>query len=327
MGRVVLVTGVARDLGAGFARALATTPGIDKVVGLDVFPPQADLQGVKFVRVDIRTPVVGKVLAVEDIDTVVHMNVAAPQRGIGARGSIKELNVIGTMQLLAACQGSANVSKLVLQSATAVYGTSPRDPAMFTESMAARGGIGGGFPKDAVEVEGYARGFGRRRPDVLLTTLRMSNVLGHGVLTPFGEFFKLPALPTVLGYDPRLQFVHPEDAWGALTRAVVEDHPGIFNVAGADVVSLGQAARRLGRPTLRLPSLGFATMTHRLVRAMKSDFTPELSRLLMYGRVVDTTALRETFGYEPLHTTPETLDEFAIGARPGVLSAVGGVHG
>lgn len=324
MGRVVLVTGVARDLGAWFARTLTESAGVDKVVGLDVFPPQSDLQGVKFVRADIRTPVVGKVLAVEDVDTVVHMNVAPPQRGIAARGSVKELNVIGTMQLLAACQGSANVTKLVLQSSTAVYGTSPRDPAMFTESMPARDGVRGGFPKDAVEVEGYVRGFGRRRPDVAVTMLRMSNVLGRGVLSPFSEYFDLPVLPAVLGFDPRLQFLYPTDALDVLTEAVLEDHPGTFNVAGGEVVSLTQAARRLGRPTLPLPPVGFATTTHRIVRAMRSGFTPELSRLLMYGRVVDTSALRENFGFAPAYSTPETLGEFARGARSGVLSAVGG---
>src|SRR5699024_10432702 len=138
-------------------------PEIDKVVGLDVYPPHDDLRGVKFVRADIRTPVVAKVLAVEDVDTAVHTNVAAPQRGVGSRGPAKELNVIGTMQLLAACQSSTDVTKLVLQSSTAVYGASARDPGMFTEQMPARDGVQGGFPKDAVEVEGYVRGFGRRR--------------------------------------------------------------------------------------------------------------------------------------------------------------------
>lgn len=325
MGRVVLVTGVSRDLGARFARSLAAAPDVDKVVGLDVYPPRIDLPGVKYVRADIRTPVVGKVLAVEEVDTVVHLGVG-PNRG-APRGSVKELNVIGTMQVLAACQSSADVTKLVVGSSTAVYGASPRDPAMFTESMAARDGVSGGFPKDAVEVEGYVRGFARRRPDVLVTILRMSDVLGSDVSSPFGQFLQLPVLPVVLGYDPRLQFLHPEDAIGVLSASTTEDHPGTFNVAGDEVVSLAQTARRLGRPTLRLPSLGFASLTHRLVRAMRSDFAVDLNGLLMYGRVVDTTALRETFGYEPLYTTPETVDEFAVRTSTGMLSAVGSTDG
>ncbi|MDO9379321.1 MAG: NAD-dependent epimerase/dehydratase family protein [Nocardioidaceae bacterium] len=322
MGRVVLVTGVARDLGALFARTLAGNPEVDRVVGLDVVPPAGDLRGVKFVRADIRTPVVGKVIAVEDVDTVVHMNL-----GSSNRGSVKETNVIGTMQLLAACQAAPQVRKLVLQSSTAVYGTSPRDPAMFTESMSPRAGVRTGFPKDAVEVEGYTRGFARRRPDAVVTTLRLGTILSPHVRSAFGDYFSLPALPAVLGYDPRLQFLHPHDAIETLRLATLEDRPGTYNVVGDEVTTVSQAARRLGRPLVRLPSVGFTSLTYRLVRQMGSRFTPELSRLLTYGRVADTAALRDLFGYEPRYTTPQTLAEFADGVAPGLLAAVGGHRG
>src|SRR5690242_21811529 len=126
MGRVVLVTGVAGTFASRVSRTLAElgeNSGIDRVVGIDLRPPEGDLGGVKFVRADIRTPVVGKVIAVEDVDTVVHLDVNPPKRG--RSGGAKELNVIGTMQLLAACQRSSTVSKFILGSSTAVYGSSP----------------------------------------------------------------------------------------------------------------------------------------------------------------------------------------------------------
>ena len=88
MSRVVLVTGVAGSFASVFARRLADLgedAGIDKVVGIDTILPDGDLGGVKFVRADIRTPVVGKVIAVEDVDTVVHLDVNPPQRGRGRR--------------------------------------------------------------------------------------------------------------------------------------------------------------------------------------------------------------------------------------------------
>ncbi|MDQ3664175.1 MAG: NAD-dependent epimerase/dehydratase family protein, partial [Actinomycetota bacterium] len=131
MGRVVLVTGVAGQLGSETARRLSTDPEVDKVVGVDVLPPRGDLGLVRFVRADIRNPVIAKVLAVEDVDTVVHMSVLATPGRFGGRTSMKEINVIGTMQLLAACQKSTSVRKLVLKSTTAVYGSSPKDPALF----------------------------------------------------------------------------------------------------------------------------------------------------------------------------------------------------
>ena len=49
---------------------------------------------------------------------------------------MKEINVIGTMQLFAACQRAPGVQRLVVKSSAHVYGSSPNDPAMFTEDMA-----------------------------------------------------------------------------------------------------------------------------------------------------------------------------------------------
>ena len=104
MGRVVLVTGISRDIGRRFARAAATDPSIDRVIGVDVVPPRGDIGDVSFVRADIRNPVIAKVIAKEDVDTVVHMSVIATPGSAGGRNTMKEHNVMGTMQLLAACQ-------------------------------------------------------------------------------------------------------------------------------------------------------------------------------------------------------------------------------
>ncbi len=324
MSRVVLVTGVAGSFASTFAKRLADLgedAGIDKVVGIDTTLPDTDLGGVKFVRADIRTPVVGKVIGVDEVDTVVHLDVNPPQRG---RAGGKELNVIGTMQLLAACQRSSTVGKLVLGSSAAVYGSSPRDPAMFTESLLARHGVRSGFPKDIVEVESYVRGFARRRPEVIITTIRAAQVLHATIDTPLRNYLSNPVLPSVLGFDPRLQFLSLEDAIEILVQAVVHDRPGTFNAAGDGVILLSQAARRLGRPMVPLPPIGFAVAARRFIRAMGSDIPPDLHRLLTFGRAVDTTALRDIFGYELQHTTLETFDHFRTSLRPGIMAAMGG---
>ncbi len=322
MGRVVLVTGVASNFASQCALRVAALEGVDKVVGIDTILPTGQLDGVKFVRADIRTPVVGKVIAVEEVDTVVHLDLGPPTRG--RSGAAKELNVIGTMQLLAACQRAAGLTKFVLGSSTSVYGTSPRDPAMFTESLLARDGVRSGFPKDIVEVESYVRGFARRRPEVIITTLRGAQLLHPDIDTPIRNYFDNPVLPMALGYDPRLQFLHLDDAMNVLAESVLHDRPGTFNVAGDGVVLLSQAARRLGKPLLPLPSLGFAAGARRALKVMGSDLSPDLHRLLMYGRVVDTSALRDIFGYELKWTSEQAFEEYRSSARPGILSSLGG---
>ncbi len=184
--RVVLVTGVSRFLGARVAHALQADPGIERVIGVDTVPPTTSLGRTEFVRVDIRTPSIAKVISSAKVDTVVHLNlVTAPT---GPRSSMKELNVIGTMQLLAACQRSPDMRKLVVRSSAAVYGSSPRDPAVFAEDDEPVDPPSSGYAKDAVEVEGYVRGLKRRRSDLAVSTLRFANFLafnvaGDGVLT------------------------------------------------------------------------------------------------------------------------------------------------
>ena len=84
MGRVVLVTGVSRDFGGRFARALTADPAVERVIGVDVVPPHGDLGEVAFIRADIRNPVIAKVIAGEEVDTVVHISVEAnPGRAAG----------------------------------------------------------------------------------------------------------------------------------------------------------------------------------------------------------------------------------------------------
>ncbi|MCF3963720.1 NAD-dependent epimerase/dehydratase family protein, partial [Streptomyces fuscigenes] len=324
MGRVVLVTGAARQLGGRLVRHLRREPGVERVVAVDAVAPEHALDGAVFVRADIRRPAIARVLAEHRVDTVVHLDVTGTPLGGGSRASVKESNVIGTMQLLGACQKSPAVRRLVVKSSTGVYGSAPRDPAVFTEATPPKSLPSGGFAKDAVEVEGYVRGFARRRPDVAVSVLRFANILGPSAGTPLGAYFSLPVLPTVLGYDPRLQFVHEDDVLAVLLLVADEERSGprgsgTFNVAGDGVLLLSQCARRLGRPTVPvlLPAVNWMGSALRTTRM--TDFAPEQIRLLTHGRVVSTDLLREGLGFSPAYTTAEAFEAFARGRGGGLL--------
>ncbi|MEU6175585.1 NAD-dependent epimerase/dehydratase family protein [Streptantibioticus parmotrematis] len=326
MGNVVLVTGVARRLSGRFIRSVQRELGVDRVIGVDSVPPEHPIGDAEFVRADIRQPMIAKVLAEHAVDTVVHLDVTGMPlgRSRGGRALVKETNVIGTMQLLGACQKAPSVRRLVVKSTTSVYGSAPRDPAVFRETTQPKSLPGGGFAKDAVEVEGYVRGFARRRPDVAVAVLRFANILGPSADSPLAEYFSLPVLPTVLGYDPRLQFVHEDDVLDVLRVASREAergtlNSGTFNVAGDGVLLLSQTARRLGKPTVPvlLPAVRWVGAALRGVGV--TDFSREQIRLLTHGRVVDTTQMRETLGFTPRYTTAGTFEDFAACRGPGLL--------
>jgi UDP-glucose 4-epimerase len=316
--RVVLVTGVSRDLGSRFARTLAAEAHTE-VVGIDVVPPRHDLGKADFVRADIRNPVISKVIAARGVDTVVHLAVVATP-GAGGRSSMKEINVIGTMQLLAACQKAATFRKLVVQSSISVYGASPRDPAKFTEDMSARAQPRTGFGKDSFEIESYVRGLARRRPDVVVTTLRLANLMGAGVDSHVTRYLSLPVVPRVMGFDARLQFLHPSDAVAALLLVTRRDVPGTFNVAAADIVTLSQALRKMGRPSLLVPQPAAPLVATLVRQARLVDFSADQIDALTYGRAMDTSRFAAETGFVPQLSSREALTEFVGAAKPGLLS-------
>ncbi|GLW08892.1 hypothetical protein Misp01_40220 [Microtetraspora sp. NBRC 13810] len=315
MSHTVLVTGVARHIGARVASVLAADPEVDRVIGVDTVPPPslgrdggAPLSRIEFVRVDLRSPDIAQVITAADVDTVVHVSLVSSPAG--SRVYMKEHNVIGTMQLLGACQRSGLVRRVVVRSTAAVYGSSPHDPAVFTEDAEPHEVPSHGYAKDAVEVEGYVRGFARRRPDVTVTTLRFANFMGPGVDSPLTRYFTQPVLPTVFGYDPRLQFVHEDDGVEVLRRVATEDHPGTYNVAGEGVLYLSQCVRRAGRLSLPIPSQAFRLLGDIARGTGVADFSPEQLRLLCHGRVVDIASLTAELGWQPKFTTQAAFDDF-----------------
>jgi UDP-glucose 4-epimerase len=222
---------------------------------------------------------------------------------------MKERNVLGTMQLLAAAYHAPDLRRLVLKSTTAVYGATAGDPAVWTESMSPETPRHG-FGKDAIEVEDYVRSFDRRRPDVAVTVLRLANQVGPTVDNPLTRYFELPVCPTVLGFDPRLQFLHEEDTAEVLLRATLGPaSDGTFNVAGDGVVLLSQAIRTAGKPALPIPEPLVNRVAELVGRSV--DFSPEQVRFLQYGRVADTSAAAGQLGFLPKWTSLHAFEDFA----------------
>lgn len=324
-GRTLLVTGAARRLGAAVLRDLVEHGGGRRVLAVDLSEPDPQLavDGVEHVRLDLRAPAIATLIARTRPDTVLHLDVLAAPGQAGGRTAMKERNVIGTMQLLAACQRAPSVRRLVVKSSAAVYGCAPKDPAHFAEDTQPHRPPRAGYGKDCVEVEGYVRGFARRRPDVAVTVLRFAGYLGPGVDSAFAHYLALPVLPTMAGFDPRLQFVHIEDVVRALRLASSGAHPGVYNVAGSGSLTLTQLARRIGKATVPVPRFAAPWLGRALRQAGVADFTGDQLELLTYGRVLDTTRMSERLGFAPAFTTAQALADHArtAGIKPLIPAA------
>jgi len=259
--RTVLVTGVSRHLGGRAVALLAAHRGWT-VIGVDVVAPPTALEGVTFVRADIRSPVIARIMGEAEVDTVVHMGVIATPRQAGSRSAMKEINVIGTMQLLAACQRTPAVRHVVVKSTAAVYGSG-------------------------------------------------ANILGPRMRTGLTGYFSLPVVPTVLGFDPRLQFVHEDDAISAIEAAVDHATSGTFNIAGWGVLLLSQALRMARRTSVAVPARLVPVVGSALGARGQADLSPEAVRYLTYGRALDTSAAQRTLGFHAHYSSTQAFASFA----------------
>ena len=221
---------------------------------------------------------------------------------------------MGAMQLFAACHNAPSVRRVVLKSTSEVYGSSPHDPVMFTEDSSSRRPIRAGFGKDSLDIEGYLRALGRRRPDIAVTILRLANMIGPAMDTTLSRYLAGPFVPTMFGRDARLQLLHEQDALGALERAAMAGKAGTFNIGASGIIMLSQAIRRAGRIPLPVPGFGVwlldslrrANHYHEVNRDQTVDY-------LSYGRVMDVTRMRTELGYEPKWTTAEAFDDYIRG--------------
>ncbi|MFZ2526365.1 MAG: NAD-dependent epimerase/dehydratase family protein [Rhodococcus sp. (in: high G+C Gram-positive bacteria)] len=313
--KVALVTGASRFLGGYLVTRLAQNPAIERVIAVDTQSPTKDMLRrmgrAEFVLADIRNPLIGKVIRNMDVDTVVHASTVTKAPKSGSRTAMKDMNVLGAMQLFAVCQKVPSVRRVVLRSSSAVYGSSAKDPAKFTEEMSARRRPTGAFARDMIEIEGYLRGLARRRSDLSTTILRLAPTVGNRLPGSVSGYLTSPLVPTVFGRDARMQLLHEEDALSALERATVAGSSGTFNVAGDGIVMLSQAVRRAGGLAVPMPYGLFRTAGHALMGSVMKSFTKEELDYFHFGCGLDTTRMRTELGFEPRWTTKDALDDFA----------------
>lgn len=308
--RRVLITGLSSYWGGRLARALESFAEIEAIVGVDSENPTTELERTEFVKVSNQHGLIQRIVKAARIDTVIDTRLVVDSTTTSRREA-HENNVIGTMNVLAACSGpNSPVRKFIFKSSAHVYGCEQDDPAFFTESMRRSHRPRTAIERDVVDAEAAVVDFALKQPDVDVTVLRCSYVLGPDVQTAFSRMFALPAIPSVLGFDPRCQFVHEDDVVHALEHAAINRVPGVFNVAGDGVLALSEVAGLLGkRLAPLLPPWGAGVVAGPL-RSLGLRIPDELLNQLRFGRGLDNRRYKAS-GFEYGYTSRETVLAFA----------------
>jgi UDP-glucose 4-epimerase len=310
----VLVTGLGSFWGSHLAQRLESMPEVEMIVGLDTRVPRLPLERTEFVKADSNYSILDRIVRATQVDTILHTHLIVDSTELSGR-AMHEINVIGTMNLLAAAGVAGSpVRKVVVKSSTLTYGANYQDPYFFRETMRRTRAPRTGVERSLIEAASFVRDFAIDNPHVSVTKLRFTNVLGDDLTTPLSKALRLPLVPEILGFDPRLQFTHQEDVTGALVFATVNDVPGIFNIAGDGALPWSEICAIVGKRRIPLPPIGTQWAAEPLRLARLVELPPEVLSLLRYGRAVDNSAFKST-GFRYLYSTAGTVDAFARSLR------------
>ena len=300
--RRVFVTGAASWVGGQVMRALDARPDVE-AFGVDDVGPRVEFAS-PFLKLDLdRLALARHVLEVEP-DGVIHLQ-SVHRRAEEGRKAEAEDRIVGALALFGAIERLGTVSSVIVKSDTAIYGASPRNPSVMAETTRPQGRPSR-FQRDLTEMERFIDSMRERHPDVTYTTLRLAPIFGPNVANPISRYLTLPTVPTQLGFDPRLQFTHEDDAVAVIEHTLDNPIDGTFNVAGDGQMSLSRILRLGRRIPQFLPGRTFDSAIRTLARG-GLPIPDHITGLLKHGRVVDTTLMRSELGFVPGRTCRQTV--------------------
>lgn len=315
-GRVVAITGAASFLGRNLVGILEEDASIARLVAIDIESPPTAGDKTRFYEVDLTQPTaevrIAEIFAAEAVDTVVHLAfLASPSH---AHAYAHELESVGTMRVITACR-SARVRKLVQWSTTLLYGARPTNPNFLSERHPLRARQDDPFFADKISAEQEAARFAAREKGTVVTILRTAPILGPTVNNYLTRYLARKIVPTMMGFDPLVQFLHEVDAIAAFKRAIDRDVPGTFNIVAEGVLPLSTVVKLSGRLGVPIP--------HPLARpVLQASWVAQLSEApasfidyLRFLCVADGEKARREFGFVAAYTTREALVDFASAQR------------
>jgi UDP-glucose 4-epimerase len=296
----VLITGIAGGQGRLLTRRLLENY---EVCGVDRINWEGRPRGVQVHVVDLRKKKFEDVIRTELPTSIVHMGMVRHFRT--SERVRHDVNVRGTKQLLDHCVNHG-VQSLVVLSSSYVYGAFPENPYFMDEDSPLSASRSIPEIRDLVEVDTLATAFLWRYPHIRTCVLRPVNVLGYYVHSIIGQYLRQRRVPTVLGFDPMLQFLHEEDLSEAISLALEHRLQGVFNVVGPGEVPLHTAIRETAGKALRLPEPVMRPLFERLFRWGLIPYPPGAIDYLKYPvtvsgeRFIDATGFRPLFGLEEI---------------------------
>lgn len=288
----ILVTGAATRIGGWLIQHLERRRDTT-VVAVDEFEPEVPFLS-RFERLGLDRLDLARLVIDVAPDTVIHLQTVDRS---SRTGDSRDETVIGAQALFGAIGRCEQVRHVVVRSDGAVYGSGPRSPSVVGVDTEPEPGSGR-YQRDLIQMERFVRDMAAAHDHVDYTVLRFAPVFGPTIQNPISRYLALPGVPTMLGRDPRLQFVAEHDAVAAFAHATDHPVPGTFNIAGSGQQYLSRVLRLGRRVPQPLPKRAYRRALRGLARA-GIDLPEHVVSLLEFGRVMDTAATETALGFTP----------------------------
>jgi len=299
--RRILVTGAASRTGGRIIRQLERAPGTE-VFAVDELAPVEPFAS-PFERIDIDQLAFARFVLDLQPHTVVHLQ-SVDRGALTETTRAHEEAALGSQALFGAIGRCAAVRHVIVKSDGAIYGAHPRAPSVVTEDSRIER-TGGRYQRDLEQMETFVRETADRHDHVDYTIIRLAPIFGPTIHNPISSYLALPGVPTLLGFDPRLQFVSERDAVAVFLHAIEHREPGTFNVAGTGQLYLSRILRLGRRVPQPLPKRAFNAALQTLANGGIA-LPRHTVALLKHGRVMDTSRMRSVLGFEPELTCRQT---------------------
>jgi UDP-glucose 4-epimerase len=290
---------------------LADIHGPHAVVAVDVASPPATLHGVRHLLVDLTLPGADQrlveVFREENVDTVVHAAFFTDPR-IDAAYS-HELESIGTLSLVAAA-AATDVKHVVMRSLTAVYGARGQNASLLGEDRRPEPNPAFNWIADKLEAEEHVLSYARRYPSMGVTILRFAPLIGPGVRTFYTRIFSKRVVPVVLGYDPLVQFLHPDDAIDAVDLALQKGPSGVVNVVPHTALTLLTALHLAEKVTVAVPHVLAYSLADLLWSAGLGEAPSGFVDYVRFPFVADGERARRELGFTARYGSRDALDAY-----------------
>lgn len=319
----VVVAGATGNVGTAVLTALARRPQVDSIVGLARRLPGDPVDGVEWVRADVRSD--DLVAIFRGADVVIHL--AWLFQPTHRPLETWRANVGGSERVFDAV-AKATVPTLIYASSVGAYSPVQHDDPV-GEDWPTEGWPPAGYMREKAYVERLLDLFERNHPDRRVVRMRpaftfqqasasQQRRLFAGPLVP-GSLLRpglIPVLPVPAGL--RLQAVHSDDIGEAYSLAVLDPTArGALNLAAEPVIDRSKLGELLDAPTVSVPpgivraALAVGWRLH-LVPA-----PPEMFDAMLRLPIMDTARARRDLGWSPRVDALSALREVLTGMRTG----------